>query len=87
MMLLIVFVLLVTLWQLDKIDLNMSVVVLIIIRERILFEEINTMIISIIERAELVTIVGYFFLFVRCYCQPSSVDVTLLTGLDHLLDT
>ena len=59
------FVFLVTLWQLDKIDLNMSVVVLILIWEYILFEEINTMTISILERAELVTIVSYFFLLNR----------------------
>ena len=45
------------------------------------------MTILIVERAELLTIVSYFFLFVCCYCQPSSVDVTLLTDLDHLLDT
>ena len=45
------------------------------------------MTISIAERAELVTIVSYFFLFVSCYYQPSSVDVILLTDLDYILDT
>ena len=42
---------------------------------------------SIAERAELVAIISHSLLFVCCYRQPSSMDVTLLTNLDHLLDT
>ena len=61
--------------------------VLILIREYILFEEIDTATFSIAERAELVAIISHSLLFVCCYCQPSSMDVTLLTNLDHLLDT
>ena len=61
--------------------------VLILTREHILFQEINTTAFSIAERVELVAIISHSFLFVCCYRQPSSVDVTLLTNLDHLLDT
>ena len=51
------------------------------------FEETDTTAFSIAERAELVAIISHSFLFVCCYCQqPSSVDVTLLTNLNHLLD-
>ena len=42
--------------------------------------------ISVAEKAELVAIRVHFFLIVCCYRQPSSIDVTLLTNLDHLLD-
>ena len=54
--------------------------ILILIQEHILFEEVDTAAISVAEKAELVTIISHSFLF----GQPSSVDVTLLTNLDHL---
>ena len=60
--------------------------VLILIREHILFKEIDTTAILIAEKAELVAIISHSLLFVCCYRQPSFVDVTLLTNLDHLLD-
>ena len=52
-----------------------------------MFEEIDIANTLTAERAELVTIVSHSLLLVCCYRQPSSVDVTLLTNLDHLLDT
>ena len=60
--------------------------VLILIQEHILFEEVDTTEISIAEKAELVAIISHSLLIVCCYRQPSSVDVTVLTNLDHLLD-
>ena len=60
--------------------------VLIISHEVILLEEINTTVFSIVEKAELVAIHVQSFTIVCCYRQPSSVDVTLLYNLDHLLD-
>ena len=39
----------------------------------------------IVEKAEPVTI-SHSSLIVCCYHQPSSVDVTLFTSLDNLLD-
>ena len=61
--------------------------VLILIQEHILFKEIDTAAISIAKRTKLVSIVSHSFLLVYCYRQPSSVDVTLLTNVHHLLDT
>ena len=56
------------------------------IQSHILFEEVDTAEILVAEKAELVAIISHSFLFVCCYHQPSSVDVTLLTNLYHLLD-
>ena len=60
--------------------------VLILIQEHILFEEIDTTDFSVAEKAELVAITFNSLLFVCCYRQPSSADVTLITKLDRLLD-
>ena len=60
--------------------------VLILLREVILFKEISTAVFSIAEKAELVAVRVQSFIIVCCYRQPSSVDVTLLNNLDHLLD-
>ena len=55
--------------------------ILILIQEHILFEEIDTAAFSTAESAT------HSLLFVCCYRQPSSADMTLITNLDHLLDT
>ena len=60
--------------------------VLILVQETVLFEEIDTSIIAIPEKAELVAVSCYDTLFICCYRQPSSTDTTLLTCLDNLLD-
>ena len=60
--------------------------VLILLREVILFEEIDTAVFSIVEKAELVAVCVQSFIIICCYHQPSSVDVTLLNNLDHVLD-
>ena len=50
-----------------------------------MLEEINTTMFLIVEKAELVTI-NHSSLIVCCYHQLSSMDVTLFTSLDNLLD-
>ena len=60
--------------------------VLILAQKAILFEEIDTSTIAVLETAELVAISCYDTLFVCCYRQPSPSDTTLLTCLDTLLD-
>lgn len=60
--------------------------VLILIREHILFEETDTTDFSVAEKVELVAITINSLLFVCCYRQPSSADVTLITKLDHHVD-
>ena len=57
-------------------------VVLILAQEAILFEEIDTSTIAVLETVELVAISCYDTLFVCCYRQPSPSDTTLLTCLD-----
>ena len=59
---------------------------LILAQETILFEEIDTSTIAMPEMAELAAIFCCDTLFVGCYRQPSSTEITLLTCLDTLLD-
>ena len=59
---------------------------LILMQETNLFEEIDTSTVAKPETAELVAISCYDILFVCCYRQPSSTDISLLTCLDTLLD-
>ena len=60
--------------------------VLILLQEHILFKEINTTMISVTGKAELVAVRVHCFLIACSYRQPSSTDVTLLINLDRLLD-
>ena len=86
MTLLTVYVLLAMLWQPDEIGLNMAVVCSLYHTRSYCSRRSNTTVFSIVEKAELVAIRGQSFKIVCCYRQPSSVDVTLLYNLDHLLD-
>ena len=61
--------------------------VIIMIQENLLFDEIDTSLVSLPEVAEIIAIGHREFLIVCCYHQPSSSDLTLFRLLDHLLDT
>ena len=58
---------------------------IIMVRENILFDEIDTTIISLPEVSEVVAIKYCEFLIVCCYRQPSANDLTLFSQFDKLL--
>lgn len=61
--------------------------VIIMVQEKILFDEIDTMAISLPEVSEIVAINYRELSIVCCYRQPSPSDLTLFCQLDKLLDS
>ena len=60
--------------------------VIILIKDCLLFDEIDTSSLSVARVTELVTISCNGIIFICCYFQPSATDSTLLTSLDSLLN-
>ena len=61
--------------------------VIILVREAVLFDEVDTTTISSPGVSEIVAINHCGFLIVCCYRQPSTNDLTLFQQLDQLLDS
>ena len=61
--------------------------IVIMVRETILFNEVDTMTVSLPEISEVVAISIFRLLIVCCYRQPSANDLTLFRQLNQLLDS
>ena len=60
--------------------------IITMVQESILFDEIDTLMVSLPKVSEVVTIGHREFLIVCCNCQPSTSDLTLFRLLDKLLN-
>ena len=59
---------------------------IIIVQEKILFDEIDALTVSLPEVSKTVAISHHESLIVCCYCQPSTSDLTLFRLLGKLLN-